>query len=137
MTRVLIHVEIFDDLALCAKRWYPSLGTEMPRISRLLQQDGRLPGEGPYHYVKLQPIQNRTFHARINLPDENIGKQGGARIIYAKETLGVVKILYVGGHKDSRYTDSHSMIFLIEQRYSDDKFIEFTVNLDFDNHPAE
>jgi len=138
ITRVLIHVGIFDDIALCVKkRWYQSLGTEMPRISRLLQQDSRLPGEGPYHYIKLQPIQNRTFHARINLPDENMGKRGGARIIYAKETLEVVKILYVGGHKDHRYTDNHFMTTLIEQRYSEERFIEYIDNLDFNNHPKE
>lgn len=130
--KILIHAEVFDDLALCLKKkWYQSLGSEMPRICRLLIQDGKLPGERPVHYLKLQIIQSKTFHAGINLPQENVDKRRGARIIYIKENVNLLKILYVGGHKDNRYDDSNHQVPMTESRYSTDKFIEYSDALDF------
>ena len=132
MTKLQIHTEVFSDITLCIKKqWYKSLGDEMPRICRLLTQDGKLPGERPVHYVKSPAIQNRVFHAGINLPDEDVGKLKGARIIYIKENIGLIKVVYVGGHKDKRYEDSYYQVPMIEQRYATDKFVEYAENLVF------
>ena len=134
--KILIHTEVFDDVAICfKKKWYQSLGSEMPRVCRLLIQDGKLPGERPVHYLKLQSIQNKTIHAGINLPQENVDKRRGARIIYVKENIGLLKVLYVGGHKDDRYDDSNRQTLMIESRYSTDRFIEYSDGLDFSNDP--
>ncbi|MDP2856335.1 MAG: hypothetical protein Q8N90_04490 [bacterium] len=134
MVKILIHAEVFDDIVLgLRKRWYQSLGSEMPRICRLLVQDGKLPGEGPVHHLRLQSMQNKTIHAGINLPQENVDKRRGARIIYVKENFDLLKVLYVGGHKDDRYDDSNRQVQMIESRYLTDKFIEYSEGLDFSN----
>ena len=65
----------------------------MPGVCRLLMQDGRMPGERLVHYIKLSTLQNKTFHAGINLPKENVSKRKGARIIYVKENFGIIKIV--------------------------------------------
>ena len=129
--KILIHSEVFDDVKSCTKGWYPSLAEEMPRICRLLIQDGRISGERPYHYIKLHALQGKIFHAGINLPQENVGKKKGARTIYAKEGFESIKVLYVGGHKDPRYNDSYFMAPLIERRYDMNRFIEYTEGLLF------
>ena len=134
MTNVLLHLDVFDDLKLCRKKgWYKSLGQEMPRICRLLNQDGRLPGERSVHYIKLVDMQGKIFHAGINLPNENVGKQKGPRIIYFRETLFLCKVLYIGGHKDKKYDDSYKQVELIENRFgSGDRYVPFTEDLDFE-----
>lgn len=135
MAKIFIHSEVFDDLSLCyKKKWYQSLGNEVPRLYRLLTQNGKLPGESPTHYIKLQSMQRKTFHAGINLPLENVDKRKGARIVYVKESFDLLKILYIGGHKDHRYDDSHLQVSILEQRYTTDKFIEFTEGLQFINN---
>ncbi len=134
MASILIHSKVFEDISFCRKKkWYKGLGEEMPRISRLLMQDAKLPGEKPVHYIKLAILQNKTFHAGINLPQENVGKQKGARIIYVKESLDSIKIIYVGGHKDKRYDDSNLQVELIEDRYLTENYIAYAEGINFDN----
>jgi hypothetical protein len=134
MASILIHSKVFEDIDFYRKKkWYKGLGEEMPRIFRLLMQDAKLPGEKPVHYIKLAILQNKTFHAGINLPQENVGKQKGARIIYVKESLDSIKIIYVGGHKDKRYDDSNLQVELIENRYLTENYIVYTDGLNFDN----
>jgi len=129
--KVLIHNGIFEDIKLCVKKWYPSLGEEIPRVCRLLLQDGKISGESPYHYVKLPELQGRVWHAGIPLPKEGIGGKKGGRIIYVKESLHLIKIVYTGGHKDKRYDKSHMQVPLLEKRYSSGNFIEYTEKLKF------
>lgn len=136
MIKVLVHIEILDDLKLCHKKyWYKVLGEEMPRICRLLIQDGKMPGERPVHYIKLAILQNKTFHAGINLPGENMGKRKGPRIIYVKENFDLIKIIYVGGHKDKRYDNSFSQVKLIEERYPSESYIQYTEDFNFNSNP--
>lgn len=133
MIKILIHTKVFDDIKICQRRsWYTGLGEEMPRICRLLMQDWKISGEKPVHYVKSPILQNKTFHAGINLPQENVGKRKGARIIYIKETLDLIKIIYVGGHRDKRYDDSFIQVELINQRYFTENYIQYTEGLNFD-----
>ena len=133
MIEVLIHIKVFDDIKTCnRKNWYKGLGKEIPRICRLLIQDGRISGEKPVHYIKVPLLQNKTFHAGINLPQENVGKRKGARIIYVKENFDLIKIIYVGGHKDKRYDDSFLQVELINQRYFTENYIQYTEGLNFD-----
>lgn len=132
--KTLIHKEVFSDVKLCEKKkWYRSLGEEMPRICRLLTQDGRLPGEYPYHHVKLPTLQGKIWHAGINLPKENTGKKTGPRTIYVKENQEVIKILYTGGHKDSKYNNSHEMVGLVQERYKYkiEDYIEYNEQVGF------
>lgn len=134
MASISIHSKVFEDISFCRKKkWYRGLGEEMPRIFRLLMQDAKLPGEKPVHYIKLAILQNKTFHAGINLPQENVGKQKGARIIYVKESLDSIKIIYVGGHKDKRYDNSNLQVELIEDRYLTENYIVYTEGINFDN----
>jgi len=134
MANILIHSKVFEDISFyCKKKWYKGLGEEMPRIFRLLIQDAKLPGEKPVHYIKLAILQNKTFHAGINLPQENVGKQKGARIIYVKESLNSIKIIYVGGHKDKRYDSSNLQVELIENRYLTENYIVYSGGLNFNN----
>jgi len=104
----------------------------MPGVCRLLMQDGRMPGERLVHYIKLSTLQNKTFHAGINLPKENVSKRKGARIIYVKENFDLIKIVYAGGHKDERYDNSFSQVKLIEERYLIESYIQYTESLNFD-----
>lgn len=132
MIDVLIHPEIFDDVKKCRKKkWYRCLGNEMSRVCRFLMQDGKMPGEKPVHYVRLPILKNKVFHAGINLPKENVGKRQGARIIYIKENLNLVKIIYVGGHKDKRYDNSYLQVNLLKERYSVENYIKYTEDLGF------
>ncbi len=128
--KILIHNEILNDVSMCTKKWYPSLEEEMPRVFRLLSQDGKMPGETPYHYIKTQVLQGKVFHAGINLPKENVGKKKGARTVYVRE-LSLVKVLYVGGHKDKRYDDSYLCVELLQERYSNNNFIEYSGQINF------
>lgn len=133
MIKILLHSQVFDDIKISQRKWYKGLGTEMPRICRLLIQEGKLPGEKAVHYIKLTSLHNKTFHAGINLPKEHTGKRKGARIIYVKENFDLIKIIYVGGHKDKRYDDGFLQVELIEERYKSESFIEFSESLDFNN----
>ena len=101
----------------------------MVGVCRLLIQDGKMPGERQVHYIKAPALQNKTFHAGINLPKENVSKRKGARIIYVKETIDLLKIIYVGGHKDKYYDDSNLQVRLIEERYLNESYIEYNENL--------
>lgn len=132
MIKVLVHTEALDDLKLCRKKkWYKGLGEEMPGICRLLIQDARMPGERLVHYIKSAILQNKTFHAGINLPGENTGKRKGPRIIYVKEDFDLIKVIYIGGHKDKRYDNSFSQVKLIEERYPSESYIEYTEGFNF------
>ena len=114
--RILIHKEIQDDLRLCKrKHWYNGLDEELPKICRLLRADGFLPGEEPIEYLGKE-LGNKVWHARVILPKENLGKRKGARIVYFKENTGIIRILYIGGHNDSRYDNSHKLVDLIKNR---------------------
>lgn len=105
----------------------------MPKVCRLLKEDGKMPGEAPVLHVNLSSLEHKTFHARISLPEENIGKRQGGRIIYVKENSESIKIIYVGGHKDKRYDNGPLQVQLIEKRYSSGNFMEHTEEFDFDN----
>jgi len=129
MTKILVHSKVLDDIQ---KNWYKTLSKEMPRICRLLLQDGRLPGERLVRYIKLSLLKDKTFHAGINLPKENVGKRKGARIIYVKENFDLIKIIYVGGHKDKRYDNSFLQVELIKERYLAENYIQYTESLSFD-----
>jgi len=131
MIKILVHSKVLDDIK---KNWYQTLGKEMPGVCRLLMQDGRMPGERLVHYIKSSALQNKTFHAGINLPKENVSKRKGARIIYVKENFDLIKIVYVGGHKDKRYDNSSSQVKLIEERYLTESYIQYTENLNFDRN---
>jgi len=134
MTSISIHSRVFEDIKTYRKKnLYKGLGEEMSGICRLLMQDAKLPGERPVHYIKLVVLQNKTFHAGINLPQENVGKQKGARIIYVKEDMDSIKIIYVGGHKDKRYNDSNLQVELVEGRYLTENYIQYTEGINFDN----
>ena len=134
MTKILIHSRVFEDIRFCCKKkWYKGLGEEMPRICRLLAQDSKISGERPVHYIKLSILQSKTFHAGINLPKEKVGKRKGARVIFVKENFDLIKIIYVGGHKDRRYDTSVLQVKLIEDRYLTENYIPYTEGLDFDN----
>ena len=133
MAKILLHSEILNDIKLCRKKkWYVGLGKEMPRVCRLLMQDGKMPGERPVHYIKLPFLQNKVFHARIILPKENVSKRKGARIIYAKETFNLFKIIYAGGHKDKRYNNSFLQVKLIKERCLNESYIEYVEGFSFD-----
>ncbi|TSC91339.1 MAG: hypothetical protein CEN90_468 [Parcubacteria group bacterium Licking1014_17] len=88
-------------------------------------------GETPVHHIKNKELQNKTFHAGINLPEENVCKRRGARIVYIKEE-NMIKIIYAGGHKDQRYDNSFYQVQLIEIRYNTNRFIEYSnqINLE-------
>jgi hypothetical protein len=134
MIKILIHTSVFDDIKLCSKRcWYTTLGKEMPGVCRLLMQDAKMPGERPVHYIKEKTLYNKIFHAGINLPEENVGKKKGGRIIYAKEESDLIKIIYSGGHKDKRYDNSFSQVNLIKERYFSEGYVGYFESLNFDN----
>ncbi|MGB2762607.1 MAG: hypothetical protein WBC21_03695 [Minisyncoccales bacterium] len=129
MTKILVHSKVLDDIQ---KNWYKTLGEEMPRVCRLLIQDGKMPGERLVHHIKSSSLQNKTFHAGINLPKENVSKRKGARIIYVKENFDLIKIIYAGGHKDKHYDNSFLQVKLIEERYIAESYIQYTESLNFD-----
>lgn len=132
MIELSIHSEVFNDIKKCCKKnWYGGLGEEMPRICRLLIQNGQMPGERPVHYIKLPTLQNKVFHAGISLPKAKFGKRKGARIIYIKEDFHLIKIIYVGGHKDKRYNNSYSQVDLIKERCSVENYVKYSENLSF------
>ncbi|OGN29064.1 MAG: hypothetical protein A3A33_00200 [Candidatus Yanofskybacteria bacterium RIFCSPLOWO2_01_FULL_49_25] len=132
MIKLFIHSEVIEDIKLCHKKWYQTLGREMPRIRRLLVIDGKMPGEGPIHHIKRSELINKIFHARINLPNENIGKLKGPRIVYIRGELGTLKIVYIGGHKDKRYDDAHYLVEMIEARFDSGRFIDYGEDIDLD-----
>lgn len=131
MVNIIIHPEVFNDISY---KFYIGLGEELPRIFRLLMQEGKLPGEAPVHYLKITELQNKTFHAGINLPKENVGKKKGARVIYIKESFNLIKIIYVGGHRDRKYDNSHYQVALIKERYlcPAENYTQYTEGLIFE-----
>ncbi len=90
-----------------------------------------MPGEGPVHHIKLTALHGKTFHAGINLPQEKFGKRKGARIIYIKESANLVKVIYVGGHKDKRYDNSFTQVSLIEDRYQTESYLLYNEGFEF------
>lgn len=90
-----------------------------------------MPGEDPVHHIKLTLLHGKTFHAGINLPQERVGKKKGARIIYVKEDANLVKVIYVGGHKDKRYDDSFAQVSLVEGRYQTESYLLYTEDFEF------
>jgi len=104
----------------------------MPRVCRYLAKNGMMPGESPVHHVKLNILQGKTFHAGIPLPQEGIGKRKGARIIYVKESTDLVKVIYVGGHKDRRYDDPFLQVDIVESRYQTESYLLYTEGFRFE-----
>ncbi|MBU4370166.1 hypothetical protein KKG58_05490 [Patescibacteria group bacterium] len=134
ISTLLIHAEIFKDIKICCdkKKWYPSLDKEMPGVCLLLLQDGKMPGETPIKKLKIKELQNKTFHAGINLPKESVSKRNGARIVYIKENINTIKIIYLGGHKDKkRYNNMYCLVELIKERYLSDIYKEYREDLEF------
>ena len=133
MTKIEIHTAIFDDIKLSHKKYFRTLGKEAYRICRLLKENGDLPGKAPFHYLKKDELKHKTFHAGINLPEENVDKKSGGRVIYIKENANLIRIMYLGpGHKDKRYDDPYFIVGLIESRYSNPTFIEYSEEISFD-----
>ncbi len=122
--RILINRNIESDLGLCQKkRWYNGIEDELPRLYRLLKVDSRLPGQAPVKHLG-QEWGNKIYHARIALPRENCGGRNGGRIVY-----GILEdrclILYVGGHKDKKYDNPHTLAGMIIDRVKDETFLEW------------
>ena len=116
--RVLIHEEIGKDIKKCSrKKWYIGIENELPGIIKLLQAKGGMPGETPFHYVSIE-LQGKTFHASISLPKCGFGKMKGPRIIYhIDKNESIIRILYIGGHKDKVYNDSRLIVRVLNSRF--------------------
>lgn len=121
--KILIHEAVFKDVKKCCrKKWYLGLDKEFPRVVRLLQIKGSLPGEAPFHYLP-EELKRNVLHARICLPDSGISKKSGPRIIYhINRGEGEVKILYVGGHKDRVYNTTR-IVDVLTSRFISEDFI--------------
>jgi len=122
--RVLVHSGISKDIRKCSrKKWYIGIEDEFPRIIRLLQAKGFMPGETPFRYVPKE-LEGKTFHAGICLPKCGIGKKKGPRIIYhIDHNEDQVKILYIGGNKDRKYNNSHQIVKTLASRFLSGDFI--------------
>lgn len=116
--RVVVHSEICEDIKKCfRKKWYIGIENEFPGIIKLLQVKGIMPGEAPFHYVP-EELEGKTFHAGISLPKCGIGKKKGPRIIYYRNRdEDLIKILYVGGHKDRIYNNSYQIVNVLGSRF--------------------
>ena len=128
MNRIFIHPDINNKKFT---KNFPELCKEFVPLCKLLKEDGSLPGEAPLRYFLPLELQKKTFHAKIILPKEGIGKRQGGRIIYTKEECEIFKILYLGlGHRDKCYDDPRCLIELIQKRYQyDDKdYVPFKNN---------
>ena len=113
---IYVHPEVLDDLSWCERKTnYPGLGEEISSVLRLLAVQGKLSGEYPLRYLP-QHLQACSFHAYIFLPRLNRGKIHGPRVAYTVED-NIARILYIGGHKDSRYEDQKSFAVLFAERY--------------------
>lgn len=121
--KVLIHSEVYGDIKKCSrKKWYIGISNELPGIIKLLQVKGAMPGESPFHYVPKE-LEGKTCHAGICLPKCGMGKKKGPRIIFHRDYgEGVIKILYIGGHKDKRYNDCYIIVKILASRFLTDDF---------------
>ena len=128
--RILIHQQIENDINLCQKkRWYSGIELELPRLYRLLIIDKRLPGQTSLHHHGEKWV-DKILHAKIALPKENCGGQGGGRLVYVVMEDKCL-ILYVGGHKDKRYDNSQSIKELVLERVEDTVFLEWVQQENF------
>lgn len=67
--KVLIHNGVHEDIKKCSrKKWYIGIRNELPRIIKLLEIKGSMPGESPFHYVPKE-LESKTYHAGICLPN--------------------------------------------------------------------
>jgi len=116
--KVVIHSEVYEDIKKCSrKKWYIGIKNELPGIIKFLQIKGIMPGEAPFHYVP-EELKGKTFHAGINLPKCGAGKKKGPRIIYYRNlNEDLIKILYIGGHKDRIYNNSYQIVDVLESRF--------------------
>lgn len=124
---ILIHKSVDEDIKQCCrKKWYLGIDKEFPKVMRLLQAKGFLPGESPFHYLPKE-ITNKIFlHARICLPGSGTGKSKGPRIIYyINENRTEAKVLYIGGHKDNVY-DTPKIVKVLEIRFLSGDFYHWT-----------
>ena len=112
---MLIHSDVLrKDIKKCLKKkWYPGLDLETRRVIKLLSIDKKLPGEYPMAGFS----DDVVLHARIKLPKASFGKSKGPRIVYV--TNEVIKVVYVGGHKDRIY-GTQAFIQIIKVRLYDD-----------------
>ena len=76
-------------------------------------------------------MNNKIFHAGINLPQQNVDKRKGPRIIYIRENFDLIKVMYLGGHKDKRYDNSYNQVALVNQRYSNESYIKYAEGIKF------
>lgn len=122
--RVLVHERIDEDIKKCCrKKWYIGLDKELPRVIKLLQIKGFLPGEAPFHYVS-DELKGNVFHAGICLPSSGLGKTKGPRIIYYKNLFQEeIKVLYVGGHKDRVY-NTPKIVEVLKSRFLSGDFFQ-------------
>lgn len=116
--KVLVHNEVRKDIKRCSrKKWYTGVEKELPGIIKLLQAKGAMPGEAPFHYVPKE-LEGKTFHAGICLPKCGIGKKKGPRMIYHVDRAdALIKILYIGGHKDRIYNNSYQIVDVLSSRF--------------------
>ena len=124
--KVLIHNDVRKDIRKCSrKKWYMGIENEISGIIKLLQVNGAMPGETPFHYVPKE-LERKTFHAGICLPNCSMGKRKGPRIIYhVNHNEAVIKILYIGGHKDRRYNNSHQIVNILASRFLSGDFFSW------------
>lgn len=113
-----IHRDVIGrDLKKCLKKWYIGLDKEFPRVLKLLIAERSLPGQSPLRGFQNE-LSGKIFHARINLPQEAVGKRKGARIVYYLSFDSDVLILYLGGHKDPIYNTSE-LVAVVKMRFRD------------------
>lgn len=120
MYLVLVHEDVKKlDFKKC-KKWYPGIQREISGICRLLSVQGKIAGQSLYHHLP-KGMENKTFHASILLPKANLSKRKCPRVLFVTEPDFVIKILYLGGHKDRKYDDSKrfgkEFVRFIENRY--------------------
>ena len=126
--KVLINVKVNRDLKDCGKKLYRGIEEEFPRVLRLLNVKASLPGESPLCYLPKEINNLIILHARICLPNSGCGKSKGPRIVYfVDQKLQEVKVLYVGGHKDSLY-NSHGFVKELYQRFISQDLYEWIDN---------
>ena len=122
--RILINKQVENDLLLCKKKgWYRGIEDELSRLYRLLKTDLSLPGQAFVKHLG-QEWGGKIQHARIALPKENCGGQNGGRIAYVILD-DRCRILYIGGHKDRRYDNPHTLARMLVERTNDDTYLEW------------
>lgn len=119
--RVLLNDSVEEDLKLCKKKdWHNGLAEELLGVYRLLKKYRKLPGEYPVKGLG-EKWGGVVMHAYVALPKEGVGGRKGGRIVYAI-IEDQCRVIYVGGHKDKRYDNSHNLSKLVLERIEGSRF---------------